>query len=670
MSQRAIYINNKPLKVSPADLIGEGGEAEVYKVDSNTALKLFKLPDHPTLAGSSQEAYALRSAARARILDAQAKLRAVPTALPDALVAPIDLAFDKTSTSRQIVGYTMRLIAGGRNLRDLAQKGIRQREGITDKDVLQIFLRLHQSLLQIHQAGVIVGDFNPFNVLIADNRTVHLIDMDSMQFNGFKCKVFSPRYIDPLICNAAGNQITMSAEPNALTDWYSFALMLFECLMFVHPYGGVYRSAKRSAKISQDLRPLKRISVFSEEVIYPLAAKPLSASLPSELLDYYKAVLHADKREEFPLEYLKHLHFANGRAYLARPGSIAPSGQASGRSSGMPSVSVPGARATTAMPGETGSAIIFQTEGTIFKVCHQTGRLRYVFHRDSKFCREHGVAFLSGKATQSMKFCISGDATLVSSGAQVFLLSPGEEPQRLSADLFRDLEPVFDANSSSHYWVGGGRLWCNSALGPRLIDDVLTNQTRIWTGESFGFGFYCAGNLKRSFLFDNRTHNKIPVVLPDHIKVPIAIQCHFVNDHLWLLLSTLQNAALTNHCCLIDRSGVVLAYQSAAETDDSWLNTLDAKCGAACVTADGLVIVLLAASDDGLTVIEAKGRSLVPSLVVPDSAGKIPARANLIYRDESLFFWTASQIGVLTGVGAVLKDGLNNNSNHSKQGVA
>lgn len=659
MIRHLVFVKSKPVKLPPANLIGEGGEAEVYRIDANTALKIFKAPDHAAFAGNSPEAQAMRSAAAKRISEAQSKLRSVPAHLPGSVVTPQELAFDGNAPHAQVIGYTMPLIAGARTLRDLCQKNVRQAGRISDEEVVRAFIDLHDTVSHCHQSGLVIGDFNPFNVLLDSKQKAYLIDMDSMQFNGYGCTAFSPRYADPLICRRTGNQTTLCACPTPLTDWYAFALMLFECLMFVHPYGGVFRPANQAHRTVQDERPFKRISVFHQEVIYPLAARPLAA-LPSALLDYFQAVLHFDERGAFPIHFLQNLSFASGRAYLAHRATPQPVQKRAAVTADASPISA------RAVAGGTASAVVFQTDGTILTVCHQNGRLRYIFHDGNKFWREDGAAVLSGKLTRSMKFAISCQSTLVSNGDQVFLLLPGRQPRPISVERFRDAEPVFDANASCHYWVGGGRLWRSSASGPRLIDDVVSNQTRMWMGESFGFGFYSAGNLRRSFLFDNQTQTKIPVNLPEPIKLPIALRCHFTPEHLWLLLTTSHNATLTNHCCLIDRCGAVIAYHCAGETEDSWLNTINAKSAATVMTPQARRNLLFCATDDGLSVIEPKGSQLLPAFTFPHTAGQIPTDANLIYSSESLFFWTPSQISVLTGLG----EGLNRLSTLTAQGVA
>lgn len=42
-----VYLNHKRLRLKSSQLIGKGGEADIYDLGKGQALKLFKQPDHP-----------------------------------------------------------------------------------------------------------------------------------------------------------------------------------------------------------------------------------------------------------------------------------------------------------------------------------------------------------------------------------------------------------------------------------------------------------------------------------------------------------------------------------------------------------------------------------------------------------------------------------------------
>src|SRR5438270_13996966 len=97
-----VYVAGKKMRIDPARSIGKGGEADVYDIGGGRALKLFKPPDHPDLAGDAEA----QQAARDRLAEHQQKLRAFPSALPDRVVMPAELATEGANGG--IVGYAMR----------------------------------------------------------------------------------------------------------------------------------------------------------------------------------------------------------------------------------------------------------------------------------------------------------------------------------------------------------------------------------------------------------------------------------------------------------------------------------------------------------------------------------------------------------------------------------
>ena len=49
-----VWVAGKRVRVDPRDALGKGGEADVYRLGADQALKLFKPPEHPDYAGLPQ----------------------------------------------------------------------------------------------------------------------------------------------------------------------------------------------------------------------------------------------------------------------------------------------------------------------------------------------------------------------------------------------------------------------------------------------------------------------------------------------------------------------------------------------------------------------------------------------------------------------------------------
>ena len=188
-----------------------------------------------------------------------------------------------------------------------SDRRFRLTSGIDNQTVIELFKQLYKSVTQLHQSKVIIGDFNDLNILIAANQ-LYLIDADSYQYSSFLCRVFTPRFIDPLLCNPDENQLILQQTYNIFSDWYAFTVMLMQFLLFVEPYGGVYKPKNKQAKIPQAQRPLQRITIFNPEVKYPKPAIPYRV-LADNLLQYFHQCFTQDKRSIFPETLLNNLQW-------------------------------------------------------------------------------------------------------------------------------------------------------------------------------------------------------------------------------------------------------------------------------------------------------------------------------------------------------------------------
>jgi hypothetical protein len=289
---RTVSIDGRRVQLAPGMLVGQGGEAEVYDLGDGRVLKWWKPADHPDYDGLPDE----QAAAAHRLVERPGKLRALPVNLPAAVVAPCGLAVDNRGG---IVGYLMPKVEGV-SLHALGEPRWRREHPTPGDDVVAALLALHDAIAGVHRAGVVIGDCNDLNVLV-EHRRVHLIDVDSYQFGGFACPMFSERFVDPRLCDVA----LVPARPHDPdSDWFAFAAMALRTLVGVGPWGGVHQPADPARRCPPAARAPRRISVFSPDVVYPRAARPL-AILPDELGELFRAIFERDLRGVFPREVLE-----------------------------------------------------------------------------------------------------------------------------------------------------------------------------------------------------------------------------------------------------------------------------------------------------------------------------------------------------------------------------
>jgi len=289
---RAVWVDGTRVTLSPTALVGQGGEAEVYDLGDGRVLKWWKPPQHPDFEGLPNE----QATAARRLVEQPGKLRALPGSLPAAVVAPCGFALaGKRST--EVVGYVMPKISGTA-LHDYGEPRWRRDHPIDGAELVAALLALHDTIAGLHRAGIVIGDCNDLNVLV-DGRRVHLIDVDSFQFGGFTCPMFSERFVDPRLCDA--RQLVPVRPHDADSDWFAFAVMAFRTLFGVGPWGGIAKN------VLAGQRALRRISVLGSDITYPRAARPL-AMLPDDALETFRAIFERDQRGVFPRTLLERLH--------------------------------------------------------------------------------------------------------------------------------------------------------------------------------------------------------------------------------------------------------------------------------------------------------------------------------------------------------------------------
>jgi len=291
---RQVFVDGQRVTLDPSTLLGQGGEAEVYDLGDGRVLKWWKPADHPDFDGLP----AAQAQATKRIDDGPSRLRAVPGNVPAAVVVPCGFALD---ANQRVVGYLMSRVTG-EPLHSYGEPKWRREHPVRGDDVVAALLSLHDAIAGLHRARVVIGDCNDLNVLVEDRR-VHLIDVDSYQFGGFTCPMFTERFLDPRLCDTA---MSPTRPHDEASDWFAFATMVMRTLLGVGPWGGVHQPKDPSKRCPPTARALRRVSVLGDGIIYPRAARPL-AILPDELVELFRAIFERDQRGVFPRVALERL---------------------------------------------------------------------------------------------------------------------------------------------------------------------------------------------------------------------------------------------------------------------------------------------------------------------------------------------------------------------------
>jgi hypothetical protein len=308
-----VWLGGVSIPLATLAPVGQGGEADVYDLGDGRVLKVYKTAKHPDVAGVPE----LERAAELRLAEIGDKLRAFPRGLSPRVVAPQELA--TRGRKGEVAGYAMAKL-DGEPLHRLAEPHWRRAHPIATDEVIATFRDLHGSVEAIHRAGVVIGDFNDGNVLVARGRA-WLIDADSWQYGGWRSTMFCERFVDPRLCDAAATAPVLARPHDPDGDWYAFTVMLFRSLLLTGPFGGVFAPADPARRVPQAARPLRGISVFDPEVVYPKAAIPWDV-LPSDLVDHFRAVFVRGRRGPFPATIVDRLRVRSRSAPPAAPATI------------------------------------------------------------------------------------------------------------------------------------------------------------------------------------------------------------------------------------------------------------------------------------------------------------------------------------------------------------
>ena len=637
---RKVVVAGRKLAVDASAAIGKGGEADVFALRDGRALKLFKGPDHPDLAGQP----ALQDAARARLAEHQDKLRRLPGGLPAAVVAPEDLAHDPASGA--VVGYAMRLVPAAEVLMRFGERAHRDRVGLGAGDVVRLFDALAGTVRALHRAGVVVGDFNDLNVLVSGGGP-HLIDADSMQWGAWPCRAFTERFLDPALADRTAPRPVLLRAYGPDADWYAFTVMLFRTLLLMDPFGGVHRPADPARRVPHPARSLRGLSVLRPDVQLPKAAHPLEM-LPDAALDAFRQVLEGTIRSPLALERVRQLRWTtctacgleHGRAscpscHVAPPvPALPPQEVVRGEVTARRIVAVRGAQARILAASVDGARVRW--------LAFESGELRREDGRVAAMPADLARLLSRDRGLADVSVAFDADALVVATRDAVHRIAPDGTTETASAD------PVAQGGAASVACAGGalcwqdqGRLLRRGVLGPESIGEVLAGQTRIWTAAHLGFGVSRAGALSIAFLFDPRRRGLDDGVALPRVRGRVVDERVAIGfDRVWHLVREAAGARLATRCTVVDRAGRVVATREAADGDDLWL------ASARAVAAAGPW--LFAVTDDGIVRVGAAGGSIEAVACYPDTAPFVADPCELHVGDDGLYVVGAREIQRLT----------------------
>jgi hypothetical protein len=215
-----------------------------------------------------------------------AKFQILKVIADDHVIKPESILLDSKKVP---IGYTMKEVPSKHTLGHLFTKTFRDRNKVSQDNIVTVSAKIWEHVPHIHAAKALMIDFNAMNVLIPDTwDDAYFIDVDSYQVAGYPATFLSPLIRDYSVKSSDGW--------SELSDWYSYAVLMFQLYTRVHPYGGNHPLTDGMPSQDQmEYRMRNNISAFRTGARLPGCALPFDV-IPSNFKDWLKAVLEDGKR--------------------------------------------------------------------------------------------------------------------------------------------------------------------------------------------------------------------------------------------------------------------------------------------------------------------------------------------------------------------------------------
>ncbi|GAB3003626.1 phosphotransferase [Amycolatopsis acidiphila] len=224
------------------------------------------------------------------------------------------------------IGFLMPRVAG-RSLTRLFDPYVRA-EAIDEptwRVLVAVGARVARLLARLHQAGIVVGDVSPANIMVSPTGHVTLIDCDTVQFTdpatgiAHSCAKVTPEYAPPALA------CTGPASLTPADDAFGLGILICQLLMEGdHPFEGVPADPAEADALAQD-----NIRLRNNRILYPQRFVPLPGAIPPTVLPPQVMVLAQAcfgeghfRPEARPLPRSSARRPKRGRATRARSGSI------------------------------------------------------------------------------------------------------------------------------------------------------------------------------------------------------------------------------------------------------------------------------------------------------------------------------------------------------------
>lgn len=592
-----LLLQGKRVRVTDRDLLGQGGEADVYRL-GDLALKIFRAPDAAKIA----------------------KVRAFPRDLPPAVIAPLDVV---QSPKGADVGYAMPVVEGAFEIRRLADRAFRVGSlgGVDGNAALRVLGALGRVVDALHARGVVVGDLNEGNVLVDPGASpgatrgvtggarALLIDADSLHLPGHPCTVAHERFLDPRLYGR-----DLAAGFDVESDRYALAVLLFQSLLFVHPYGGVHPAHPTLLR-----RAEARCSALDPAVKLPRAAASPEV-LPDALRDWLVRVFERGERPHVAEAQLDQVRFTRCSCGVEHARARCPAC----------SVQIAMRAALPALPAivRRGRCVVrrvLDARGPILAFAAQRGPA-WVVEEEGGLRREDGSPVGARDVAPLARLAIGGRTTWIATGEVAVGWRDGVEIARLAC-CTGPLGPAFDASERGAFRVHGDHVVDDQG---RRLAACPGGLSWLRVGARLGLVIYRVGRAARAVVFRSGESADVggrdvalPVSVFGDAKV-VALDATFDDRHVLLAVELERAGKVERAALLLDERANLLALAHGAAAGGPLLGGAGTRALAGgrviAASGDALALTLFEADPATQTFVERARFPDAGAFVRPDDA--------------------------------------------------
>lgn len=274
-------------RIESLNKLAEGGEATIYEYDSKRVIKVFK--PNVDLAQKQEKVNYFIS---------------VKDQLPKNVIGPEEVV----TVRRKFVGYAMRKLVDAEDLHMLTKPKYLTAAQLSNQDVLQIIADFGRDLGKLHSTGIIVGDVSDYNFQI-NGKCDYFIDVDSWGIEG---KYTPDAYTELFTCPdsySSNGSIKFSMED----ENYNFAILAFNILTRIHPFGGTYLPDKNLSTLERMKRKISIVGKHKGDIKIPKIIgswKWMSPQLENDFIEIFEQGKKMDITADLQ-ELLKNMKYCN-----------------------------------------------------------------------------------------------------------------------------------------------------------------------------------------------------------------------------------------------------------------------------------------------------------------------------------------------------------------------